>query len=191
MSDVECASVTPETFESCPNPRLLPTLATDVTQYQIAATNELHKKKINLSKEQRFVERSLKSKVINDFDETYLMCIKEDYIVHNNVSAPDMLDHLHKHQGKVNDADFLANKETKGKHWNPDTPIQTIYKQVEDGVKITVLVGLTTDDKEKIAMSHQLNYQTCETLVARRDQRKLPEGHVSWVTFKPHFTPKY
>ena len=68
MSDVECASVTAETFEAHTNPELLPTMATDATRHQIAAAKELYKKKINLFKEQRFVERSLKSEVINSFD---------------------------------------------------------------------------------------------------------------------------
>ena len=86
-----------------------------------------------------------------------------------------MFDHLSKCYGKVTDADLLANKESKGKHWDPDTHIQTIYKQVEDGVKFAALVGLTTYDKEKIAMSCQLIHQTGELLVACRDCRKLPE----------------
>jgi len=51
MSDVECASVTAETFEAHTNPELLPTMATDATRHQIAAAKELYKKKINLFKE--------------------------------------------------------------------------------------------------------------------------------------------
>ena len=80
MSGVEHATITNETFDAYTNPGPMPTIATDATQYQIVAAKELHKKKLNLFKEQRFVERSLKSKVINAFDETYLIDIKEDHI---------------------------------------------------------------------------------------------------------------
>ena len=116
MTGVEYATVATTTFEAYTNPGPLPTIAPDATQYQIAAAKELHKKQLNLFKEQRFVERSLRSKVINAFDETYLIDIKEEHIGCNNVSIPTLFNHLFKNYGKITDADLLANKEAMGKH---------------------------------------------------------------------------
>ena len=86
-------------------------------------------KKTELSKEWRFAELSTKSKLINAFDETCLMDIKEEPIGCNNVSIHNMLAHLHKSYGKVTDADMLSNKESISKQsiesaspaWNADT----------------------------------------------------------------------
>ena len=191
MSGVEYATVTNTTFEAYTNPGPLPTIAPDATQCQIAAAKELHKKKLNLFKEQRFVERSLRSKIINAFDETYLIDIKEDHIGHTNVSMPSMFNHLFNNYGKITDADLLANKDSMGKHWDPDTPIQTIYKQIEDGVKFASLAGLTTHGKEKIAIAYKLIHQTGELLAACRDWRKFPDNQKSWSSFKSHFTVEY
>ena len=191
MSGVEYLTVTNATFDAYTNPGPLPTIATDATQYQIVAAKELHKKQLNLFKEQRFVERSLKSKVINAFDETYLIDIKEDHIGHNNVSMPRIFNHLFKNYVKTTDADLLSNKESIGKYWDLNTPIQIIYKQIEDGVKFAALAGLTTHGKEKIAIACQLIHQTGELLGVCRDWRKLPENEKYWTTFKTHFTAEY
>ena len=78
----------------------------NATQYQIAVDKEQHKRKLELFKEQYFVERSLKSKVINAFDETYLTDIKEDSIGCNNVSIHAIFKNLYKSYGKVVDADY-------------------------------------------------------------------------------------
>ena len=67
-----------------------------------------------------------------------------------------MVKHLYKFYGKVTDANLLSNKETMSKHWDPATPIQTIYKQVEHEVTFTKLLELTTQDKDKIAIAYQL-----------------------------------
>ena len=75
------------------------------------------------------------------------MDIKEEYIGYNNKSIPDTFFHLCKSYGKVTDSDLLSNKEAMSKQWDPDTPTQTICKQVEDGVKFTKLVGMITQDK--------------------------------------------
>ena len=77
-----------ETFEACTNLGPLPTLATNATQYQIAAAKEEHKIKLQLFKNQKFVERSLKSKLINAFDETCPACIKKEHVGFNNKSTP-------------------------------------------------------------------------------------------------------
>ena len=50
MRNDECTHVTDDTFEACSNPGPLPRIATDTTQYQIAAAKEKHKKNEDYSK---------------------------------------------------------------------------------------------------------------------------------------------
>ena len=169
MSDDECTNATAETFTAHTNPGPLPNMPTDATQHQIAATKEQHKKQLDIFKEERFLERSLKSKLINAFDETYLIDIKEDHIGYKNFSMPNIFKHMCKCYGKVTDADLLASKETMSKQWDPDTPIQTIYKQIEDGVKFAKLAEVTTQHKDKISIAYQLIHQTGKLIAACRD----------------------
>ena len=67
------------------------------------------------------------------------MHIKEDRIVQKKFSIPNVFEHLCKFYVKGIKSDLLSNKETISKHWDPDAPIQTIYKQLEDGVKFAKL----------------------------------------------------
>ena len=80
------------------------------TQHQVSATKEQPKKQLELFKERRFLDRRLKRKIINAFDETHLLEIKEDHIGYNNVSIPDMFKYVFKCYGKVTDADLIAKK---------------------------------------------------------------------------------
>ena len=139
-------------------------------------------------KEQRFLERAIRSKVANAFEETCLIDLKQDHIGYNNVSIPNMFKHLNKHYGKITDADLLANKTNMSKPWDPDTPIQIIYKQIDEGTKFASLVSVHIPDKEKTAIGYQLVHNTGELTAACRDWRKTSDNLKSWTTFKEHFT---
>lgn len=115
MVAIKYSAVTTETFTGHTNPGLLPSMQAGATQYQIVHAKEQHKKKLELFKEQRFVERALKSQIINTFKETYLLDIKEDHIRYNNVSISNIFQHLHRNYGKITNADLLANKEVMSK----------------------------------------------------------------------------
>ena len=115
MIEVEYLTVATEAYATQENPGTAPTIPDNATQYQIAYAKEEHKKKLDLFKEQRFVERALKSQVINAFDETYLLDIKQEYVGYKNIIIPKIFDHLFTNNGKITDADLLANKEAMGK----------------------------------------------------------------------------
>ena len=139
-------------------------------------------------KEQRFLERAIRSKVANAFEETCLIDLKQDHIGCNNVSVPFMFKHLNKHYGKIMDAHLLANKTNMSKQWDQDTPTQIICKQIDEGVKFASLVGVHIPDKEKTAIGYQLVPETGELTVACRNWLKTPYTLKSWTTFKEHFT---
>ena len=56
MTYMEYATVTITSFKAYTNLGPLPTIVPDATKYKIAVAKELHKKKLNLFKEQCFVE---------------------------------------------------------------------------------------------------------------------------------------
>ena len=57
----------------------------------------------------------MRSKIINAFNETYLIDIKEEHIRYNNVSISTLFNYLFKNYSKMTDADLLTNKEAIGK----------------------------------------------------------------------------
>ena len=128
---------------------------------------------LELFKEQRFAERVIRSQVANAFEETHLIDFKRDHIGHNNVSIPDIFKHLNKYYGKITDADLLANKTNMSKQWDPDTPVQIICKQIDEGVKFSSLVGVSIPDKDKIAIGYQLVRKTGELTVRAETSAKL------------------
>ena len=191
MTATEYLNVASVEFINHTNPGSIPTIADTATQSQIAMAKEQHKKRLELFKEQRFLERAIRSQVVNAFEETYLIDLKQDHIGYNNVSIPNMFKHLNKYYGKITDADLLANKTNMSKPWDPDTPIQIIYKQIDEGTKFASLVSVHIPDKEKTAIGYQLVHNTGELTAACRDWRKTSDNLKSWTTFKEHFTAEY
>ena len=45
---------------------------------------------------------------------------------------------------------------------DPDSPVQIICKQIDEGFKFKKLAGVTIQEKEKIAIAYQLINQTGE-----------------------------
>ena len=88
-----------------------------------------------------------------------------------------MFKHLCNNYGKITDSDLLVNKEAMNKTWDPDTPVQIVYKQDEEGVKFAKLADAIIQEKEKIAIGYNLIHQTGELGAACRDWRKKTESH--------------
>ena len=56
--------------------------------------------------------------------------------------------------------------------WDPETPVQNVFKQIEDGAKFAELGDIAMPEKEKIAIGCKLIHQTGELTTACRDWRK-------------------
>ena len=68
--------------------------------------------------------------------------------------------------GNVTDNDLLDTKENMNQGWDSDTPIQNVFKQVEDGARSAALGDIVTPEKEKIAIGFKLTHQMGELATA-------------------------
>ena len=101
-------------------------------------------------------------------DQTGFGCIATQ----RQVSMPRIFNHLFKNYVKTTDADLLSNKESIGKYWDLNTPIQIIYKQIEDGVKFAALAGLTTHGRFTHRLQEKLSHPKKKAL------RKFLNGNI-------------
>ena len=100
----------------------------DATKYQVTYSKEQCKRKIYLFKEKRCAKIHLKKQLINAFDETCLLDLKEDHIGWNNATIQDVFVHLHEYYSKITFSDLLENKANMTKEYDSETPIQMFYK---------------------------------------------------------------
>ena len=80
MLEIDHASATIEYFKEYANPGPLNFIPENATHHQAKTAKEQHKRESRLFKEERHAERHLRNKTVKDFDETYLLKIKEYHI---------------------------------------------------------------------------------------------------------------
>jgi len=139
---------------------------------------------LRLFKEQRTVIAALRNQIVNAFEKPYLQTLHRPHIGFNNCTIQELFNYLYNNYGKISDNDILTNMDEMKQAWEPDTPIEMLYKQIEDGAEYASLAGLTIPDKEKIAIEYNLIYQTGELPIACKDWRRMPNATKTWNNFK-------
>jgi len=125
------------------------------------------------------------------FEKPYLQALYKLHIGYTHCTIPDIFQHLYKSYGKITDNDILDNMESMKAQWDPDTPIEMLYKQIEDGTEYASLAGITIPNKEKVAIAYKLIYQIGELPLACKDWRNKLDSDKTWDNFKTHFISEY
>jgi hypothetical protein len=121
----------------------------------------------------------------------YIEILNDDLVGLANTTSRDMLDHLFLSYGSITAVDIEQNFENMRKSWDPQQPVETLFKQIQDCVDFTeaggVAIGASqknSSDYSKIFKSGKYNSACC------RWDEKL-EADKTWNNFKIHFAAAY
>jgi hypothetical protein len=103
------------------------------------------------------VQQALKKKIINVFEPMYLDVLNDDMVGFAKISARDMLDHLSTTYGNINAVDLENNFEHMGRAWDPQQPVESLFKQIQDCADYSEAGGSLLDTHTKSG----LDMQTC------------------------------
>jgi hypothetical protein len=76
----------------------------------------------------------LKKQIISVFEPIYLDVLNDNMVGFANISARDMLDHLSSVYGKITAVDLEINCEHMRRAWDPQQPVESLFKQIQDCV---------------------------------------------------------
>jgi hypothetical protein len=62
----------------------------------------------------------------------YLDILNDNMVVYANISARYMLDHLFETYGNITEIDLKINFEHMRRAWDPQQPVETLFKQIQD-----------------------------------------------------------
>jgi hypothetical protein len=80
------------------------------------------------------VEQALKKQIIMAFEPMYLEILNNDMVGFANATARDMRDHLFLSYGSITDVDLEHNWENMHKSWDPQQPVESLFKKIQDCV---------------------------------------------------------
>jgi hypothetical protein len=74
----------------------------------------------------------LKKKIISVFEPMYLDILNDTMVGYTSISARGVLDHLFETYGNITAVDLEINFEHMRRAWDPQQPVETLFKQIQD-----------------------------------------------------------
>jgi hypothetical protein len=104
------------------------------TAAQISVNKHRWEEATNDFKTYNTVQSALKKQIITVVEPMYIEMLNDDLVVFANTTSRDMLDHLFLSYGSIKAVDIEQSFENMRKVWDPQQPVETLFKQIQDCV---------------------------------------------------------
>jgi hypothetical protein len=137
------------------------------------------------------VQSALKKQIITVIEPMYIEILNDDLVGFANTTSRDMLDHIFISYGSITAVDIEQNFENMRKSWDPQQPVYTLFKQIQDCVDFAEAGGVTIGAAQKLSSAYSKIFKSGKFNSAchRRDEKL--EGEKTWNNFKIHFAAAY
>jgi hypothetical protein len=137
IPDASYAMIAPPTAEEptfwvTPNAPGRAPATTDGTAAQISAARHLWEEDVQTYRTYTSVQKALKKQIISVFEPMYLDILNDNMVGYANISVRDMLDHLFDTYTNIKAVDLEINFEHMRRAWDPQQPVETLFKQIQD-----------------------------------------------------------
>jgi hypothetical protein len=161
---------------------------TDGTAAQISAARHIWEEDVQTYHTYTSVQQALKKQIISVFEPMYLEVLNENMIGFANISARDMLEHLFTTYGNITAVDLEINLEHMRRAWDPQQPVESLFKQIQDCANYSEAGGVIIGHPQKINVGYAQIFATGHFMSACRRWNKKPLADKTWAQFKAHFS---
>jgi hypothetical protein len=162
---------------------------TDGTAAQLSAARHLWEEDVQTYRTCTSIQQALKKQISGVFEPMYLEILNDNMVGYTNISARDMLDHLIETYGNIIAVDLEINFKHMRRAWDPQQPVETLFKQIEDCADYSEAVGVPIGPSQQINVGYATIYATVHFMIAcRRWNEKLATeklGQISNPTSQP------
>jgi hypothetical protein len=182
ISDVSYSNIAPPTAEAptfwvtTDAPGRAPA-ATDGTAAQISASRHHWEEDVQTYQTCTSVQQALKKQIISVFEPRYLDILSYNMVGYANISARDMLDHPFETYGNITAVDLEINFEHMHRAWNPQQPMETLFKQIQDCADYSEAGGVLIGHPQQINVGYVKIFSTGHSMSACRwwNEKPTPE----------------
>jgi hypothetical protein len=97
------------------------------------------------------VQSALKKQIITVVEPIYIEILNDDLVGFSNTTNRNMLYHLFLSYGSITAVDIEQNFENMRKAWDPQQPVETLFKQIQDYVDFAEAGGVTIGAAQKLS----------------------------------------
>jgi hypothetical protein len=148
-------------------PRRAPA-TTDGTAAQISAARHVCEEDDQTYRTYTSVQQALKKQFVSVFEPMYLDILNDNMVGYANISARDMLDHLFDTYGNITVVDLEINFEHMRRAWDPQQPVETLFKQIQDCAEYSEAGGVPIGHSQQINVGYKKIFATGHFLSACR-----------------------
>jgi hypothetical protein len=118
---------------------------------------------------------------------TYIETLSDPELGFAQVTALQLLTHLHTTYGAITAADRDSYHDRMRTPWSPPTPIETLFQQLEEGKRMATLAAEPIADSQLVRIGQHLIFKTGLFPDGCREWRLKPDADQTWANFKTHF----
>jgi hypothetical protein len=133
------------------------------------------------------VQQALKKQIISVFEPMHLDILNDNMVGYANISARDMLDHLFETYGNITVVDLKINFENMRRAWDPQQPVESLFKQIQDGADYSEAGGLIIGHSQQINIGYAKIFATGHFMSACRRWNEKHTIEKTWTQLKSHF----
>jgi hypothetical protein len=104
-----------------------------------------------------------------------------------NISARDMLEHLFETYVNITAVDLEINLEHMRRAWDPQQPVTTFFKQIQDCADYSEAGGVPIGPLQQINVGYVQIFATGHFMSACRRWNEKPAADKTWTHFKSNF----
>jgi hypothetical protein len=192
ISDAAYAMIAPTTNEEptlwvTPNAPGRAPAETDGTAAQISAARHQWEEDVQTYRTCTSVQQALKKQIISVFEPMYLDILNENMVGYANISARGILDHLFETHGNITAVDLEINFEHMRRAWDPQQPVETLFKQIQDCTDYSESGGFLITHPKQINVGYAKIFSTGHFMSGCRRWNEKPTAGKTWTQFKSHF----
>jgi hypothetical protein len=161
--------------------------AMDGTAAQISTARHLWEEDVQTYRACTSVHQALKNQIISVFEPMYLDILSYNMVSYANISARRMLDHLFETYGNITAVDLEINFEHMRRAWDPQQPVKTLFKQIQDCADYSEAGGVLIGHPQQINFGYAKIFATGHFMSACRRWNEKPSAEKTWTQFTSHF----
>lgn len=169
------------------HPGAHPGHANQATTAVITETNRAYKEACEANIKYAGVTEALKMQLLEAVDDTFVSALNDDILGYAIVSVADLLTHLHTNYGTITPDQLSANRTTFTADWNPDTPIEDLWKRTRECRRFAQAGGDPITEADTVRTLLAIIEKTNLLANAVTDWRKRPTAKWTFVHFQTDF----
>jgi hypothetical protein len=162
--------------------------AVNATQAQITAANRLHDKESNDYATYKKAHETLKQQILTAVKPIYYQGLENDVFGYADVTIPALLAHLTTTYGQLTSADLETNRTKLTEQWNPDEPLENLWKRISDIRGVATAGGSDINDGSTIELTLEALQKAGVYDHAITTWYDKDEIDHTWPNFMLHFT---